>query len=301
MQILMLFIDGIGVGENNPGVNPCARPGFRFFNVFKTDRFPKGIGMDGLGFGIDAGLGVAGLPQSATGQTAILTGVNAAMTLGRHLSGFPNEQLRAILKNHSIFNYFNHNGHRAAFINSYRPPFFDYDPYKIIHKLSVTSVANLYANQKFFGLDDIKSEQSIYQEFTNKDLRERGFDVPLFTPARAGEILARVSQNYDFCLFEYFQTDIAGHSQHQERALYEIAKLEEFLTALLSRLDWKNQMLLLVSDHGNIEDLSTKSHTYNQALAMVWGSYKNQVFQKLKSIQDVTLIVKQLKNLNQAF
>lgn len=298
MKILLLFVDGIGVGENDPAFNPCARPGRQFFNVFKTDPIPKPIGMAGIGFGIDAGLGVAGLPQSATGQTTILTGVNASQALGRHLNGFPNEKLRTIIKEYSIFNYFNHNGFRAAFINSYRPPFFDYDPYQIIRKLSVTSVANLYANLKFFGLDDLKAEQSIYQEFTNVELRERGFDVPIFTPAKAGAILALASQNYDFCLFEYFQTDIAGHSQEPERAHQEIAKLEEFLSALLVRINWHQQMVLLVSDHGNIEDLRTKSHTLNSALALVWGHHKAQVFKNLKSILDVTPIIKQLKNMN---
>lgn len=298
MQILLLFVDGVGVGDNDPNINPCAWPGFRFFNVFKTDPVPKSIGMDGIGFGIDARLDVAGIPQSATGQTTILTGINAARILGRHLNGFPNEKLRTVLKEHSIFNYFNHNGYRAAFINSYRPPFFDYDPYQIIRKLSVTSVANLYANLKFFGLDDLRAEKSIYQEFTNTELKERGFDVPIFTPARAGTILAQASQNYDFCLFEYFQTDIAGHAQEPQRAIREIAKLEEFLSALLIRINWDNQMVLLVSDHGNIEDLGTKSHTGNSALALVWGAYKDQVFQNLKSILEVTPTIKYLKFMN---
>ncbi len=70
MKLIFVFIDGFGLGNEDAGQNPlyaAAAPNLlRFLNsryIFPTD----------------ATLGVKGLPQSATGQTTIFTGVNALL------------------------------------------------------------------------------------------------------------------------------------------------------------------------------------------------------------------------------
>jgi len=287
-HILFIFVDGLGIGENNPAKNPCAQKGMQFFNNFLSESFPKQIPYNGIVMGIDATMGVAGLPQSATGQTALLTGVNTSALLGRHLNGYPNEKLRQLLAKKSVLKCFNQNGHSAAFINTFRPPFFDYNPFDIIRHLSATSVANLYAGLPFFNLDDLKAERSIYQEFTNRHLRDKGFDVPIFTPQKAGQILATQSSNYDFCLYEYFQTDIAGHTRDLNIALNEINKLEKFLDTVLANLNLTNTLVLLASDHGNIEDITVKGHTRNPAMTMIWGANNKKLAENLAQITDIT-------------
>src|ERR671938_545563 len=91
------------------------------------------IFVDGLGIGVlartDARLGVEGRPQSASGQTTILTGVNAPARLGYHKQGFPNEAMREIIREHSIFLQLA----RArigpnTFANAYTPRFFNQRP-----------------------------------------------------------------------------------------------------------------------------------------------------------------------------
>ena len=47
---------------------------------------------------IDARLGVEGLPQSGTGQTTILTGINAAGAMGRHYGPWVSPSLKPILE-----------------------------------------------------------------------------------------------------------------------------------------------------------------------------------------------------------
>jgi hypothetical protein len=59
--------------------------------------------LDGVVVPTDPRLGVEGRPQSASGQTTILTGVNAPALIGYHKQGFPNQALREIIKAHSIF------------------------------------------------------------------------------------------------------------------------------------------------------------------------------------------------------
>ena len=77
MGALLLFFDGIGVGPND---------------------------VDGTLFRpIDATLGVPGLPPSATGQTSLLTGINAARHAGGHQLGLPGPTLRPLIESDSIF------------------------------------------------------------------------------------------------------------------------------------------------------------------------------------------------------
>ena len=50
----------------------------------------------------------------------------------------------------------------------------------------------------------------------------------------------------------------------------------------------KNLTILMASDHGNIEDLSIKTHTLNPSFTAVAGEHVNYFKGKLKSIADVT-------------
>jgi 2,3-bisphosphoglycerate-independent phosphoglycerate mutase len=130
----------------------------------------------------------------------------------------------------------------------------------------------------------------VYQEFTNRLLIKKGFDVPIFEPREAGEILARSAASYDFCLYEYFQTDGAGHSRSKDRALDEVRKLDEFLLALLENTDLRRMSILITSDHGNIEDLSVATHTYNPVPVLLWGALARRS-PRIKSILDIVPLV----------
>ena len=151
----------------------------------------------------------------------------------------------------------------------------------------MTTWNNRAAGLPFFSLDDVTERRAIYNEFTNVTLREKGFELPLFTPEEAGGILGRRSRDYDFLLFEYFRTDMAGHAQEMERAVAEIEKLELFLEAVLAEVELDETVVLLTSDHGNIEDLSVRSHTMNPALTRLWGREAEGVAARLRSIEDV--------------
>ncbi len=288
LHILMIFIDGLGIGEKDKSVNPCADEGISLFSHFLSDDFPKKINATGYVMGLDATLGLPGLPQSATGQTALLTGVNAAKLLGRHLSHFPNQKLRQVISEKSIFRQFTERGCKAAFLNTFRPPFFNYAPLEIINHLAVTTVANLYAQLPFFNLDDLVDERSVYHDMTNAALLQLGFDVPSFTPKKAGKIVGEQTQNYHFCLFEYFLTDKAGHSRDLQQALVELFKLEEFLHSVLENVNLDDTLVLLTSDHGNIEDISVKSHTRNPAMTLIFGKGREMLLHHLYSLTDVT-------------
>lgn len=286
MRTILLFIDGLGLGRPDPLVNPQYAYGGDLLRLGVDQPVPLG----GVMRPIDAVLGVEGVPQSATGQTTLLSGVNAQAALGKHLTGFPNEALREILLESSILKQLTDRGFSARFINAFRPRFFEFPRERQLH-FSATTVANLAGFLPFFTLDDIMAGRSIYQEFTNAELIERGFEVPPRTPAEAGAILGRQSREFDFTLYEYFQTDKAGHSQDRDRCCDQLRRLDEFLRSLLAELEGDlaaDTLVVLTSDHGNIEDLSTKRHTTNPIPLLAWGTGAASFVEGVDRLDQVT-------------
>ncbi len=52
---------------------------------------------------LDASLGVAGLPQSATGQAALVTGKNVSQMIGEHYGPKPNKAVAEIVRLDNLF------------------------------------------------------------------------------------------------------------------------------------------------------------------------------------------------------
>jgi bisphosphoglycerate-independent phosphoglycerate mutase (AlkP superfamily) len=115
----------------------------------------------------------------------------------------------------------------------------------------------------------------------------RGDDVRLMTPARAGEALARIALAHDFTLYEYFLTDFAGHRRNMSRAVRYLQDIDGALGAVLNYYDLGRHLLLLTSDHGNVEDLSTRSHTVNPVPLLVAGPGHGDFAARADDIMDV--------------
>ncbi len=287
MRVVLIFIDGLGLGPDDARVNPCLQEGLKLLACCENGNGVVSTDDGGFLVPTEATLGVEGLPQSATGQTTLFTGINGSKLLGRHLQGYPNETLRSILREHSILKQVKDRGLRGAFINAYRPLFFQIKE-KTRWRLSTTTVATLSAGLSFFRVDDIGNRRSIYHDFTNESLIARGFDVPRFSAEGAGRVLSDASRNFDFLLYEYFMTDRAGHSQNMEGARWVLAGLERFLSAFLEEVDLTETLVVMTSDHGNVEDLSVKTHTRNRVMTRLWGRGAEGVKDRIRSLEDVT-------------
>lgn len=292
MSVLLIFIDGLGLGPADPTVNPLSSPELCWFRLYSQDG-PAQHCCGSLCASLvptDPTLGIPGLPQSATGQTTIMTGVNAAEALGLHLNGFCTPTLTGILAQHSLFVKAQKLGKSATFANAYSPVFFEG---KVRH-LSCTTRAIETAGLRFRNFDDLLQGRAVYQEFTRRILRERGFNLPLIEPEEAGRHLAEIAHQHDFTMYEYFQTDLAGHAQDMERAQGIVRQLEEFLSSLLNHMDWSRDTVILTSDHGNIENLSIKTHTYNLVPTLVWGKKREEAAGKIRSLIDIAPAVMEL-------
>jgi len=290
MSVLLIFVDGLGIGTRGPH-NPLHTLGEDAapLAVFE-DEEPRVL-FDGVLARTDARLGVEGRPQSASGQTTILTGVNAPALLGKHKQGFPNERLREVLREHSLFLQLKNLGvGPLAFANAYSPRFFAARP----RWVSATTVAVEAAGMPFRTAEDIRAGRAVYHDFTNGFFAALGEDIPARTPEDAALILASVTREHSFTLYEHFIADAAGHEQDAEFAARVLRGLARFVRETLARLDLEHTTVILTSDHGNVEDLSTRNHTLNPVPTLAWGPGRVRVGERVRSLADITPAIVEL-------
>jgi 2,3-bisphosphoglycerate-independent phosphoglycerate mutase len=292
MSVLLIFVDGLGIGTRGAH-NPLHLLGAEAspLSIFQGEEpeLPSG----GVLARTDARLGVEGRPQSASGQTTILTGVNAPAALGYHKQGFPNEEMRAIIREHSVFLQLARLGIGPnVFANTYTRRFFDERP----RWVSATTVAVEAAGIPFRTVEDLRAGRAVYHDFTNRSAAERGEDLELRTPEEAAGVLARVASEHRFTLYEHFITDRAGHAQDFEAAALALRELSRFVRAALSGVDLGSTTVMLTSDHGNVEDLSTRNHTLNPVPTLAWGPGRERVLRRVRTLADITPTVIEILN-----
>ncbi len=290
--LFLLFVDGVGIpARSDFGDIPLfgfSKKDFLRDPCTISGYLPLPLPYGGLVKSIDARLGVAGVPQSATGQTSLLTGVNAQGVLGYHKSGYPNGMLKGIIDKNGLFVRAKRLGIDCSFINAFRPSFFTGER----RVISVTTYNALTAGLPLHTLDDLCEERSVYQEFTNSFLHKIGYGyVPLWSPYKAGSVLAAQRGRFRLILYEHFITDVNGHKGDPAIARETFGSLSEFLHGFLDGLDLERDTVILSSDHGNLEDPSRNVHTCNPVPLMVWGRGSGWFVERIDSIQDVTLTI----------
>ncbi len=265
MSLLFLFLDGVGLGQPDPATNP-----------FVTAELPTLRGLLGgqallagtpateteraLFIPTDANLGVAGPPQSATGQATILTGRNVPQTIGAHWGPKPNPAIAALLRSDNVFRRLTQRGQTAALLNAYPQRYFD-----AINSgrrnYSAIPLAVTAAGLPLFTTADLLAGRALSADFTGEGWPEG--QAPRYTAHAAGQKLAELAAGYDFAFFEFWLSDYLGHRGSLDEARGMLERLDAVLAGLLSVWDDDAGLIALTSDHGNLEDLAHRHHTRN--------------------------------------
>jgi 2,3-bisphosphoglycerate-independent phosphoglycerate mutase len=303
-SILFLFLDGVGIGRegsHNPFHN-LQLPGFTSLSEGKqwtADSLPDTMGANRVFRQIDARLGVEGLPQSGTGQATLFTGINCATLAGRHYGPFPHSTSRPVLAEHNIFGQVQQMGHLQppSFLNAYPERFFELARKR--DRWSVTTRCCLDANLRIRSLDDLEAGQAIAADIHGQGLgKVAGRPVTPVTEELAAKRMADLAETHSFLLFEYFMTDKVGHSQDASSAKDVLESLDRLLLGLIKHLDFERTTLVLTSDHGNLEDLGTKTHTMNPVPLVAQGASAHH-FDQVQDLTGVTpAILRALGNQN---
>lgn len=300
MKVLMLFLDGVGIGPDDPGVNPFLRarlPALR--SLFDGDvptltRPHLGNGTASL-VPLDATLGVEGLPQSGTGQTALFTGVNASQLIGKHFGPYPYSSLRPIIQEKNLLRLLMNDGFSVYFANAYPQKFFDYFRERKT-RLTVTTLSCHYVEFPLRRFEDLQSGRAVSADITNAGWPRMGYAIEPIPPEEAGKRLVRLTHEFDFVLFEYWRTDKAGHSADMAEAIEALELFDGMLRGVLESLHADDALLLITSDHGNIEDMSGKIHTRNPVPAILYGRHHRAVAEALTRVPNLTSVTPTLRH-----
>ncbi|MTI87430.1 MAG: hypothetical protein FH748_05615 [Balneolaceae bacterium] len=287
MAVLFVFIDGVGLG-NAGEENPFYSQRYDSFEVLigaPFDNQAQSITTSNHLFKpIDANLGVEGLPQSGTGQTSLFTGHNASKKIGKHFGPYPHSGIKPLLQSKSIFHGVKEMGKKPYFMNAYPPIFFAHA--KRRNRWSCTTLMTKSADMRLNSTKEILSEKALTAEIVQNAWRERlDIDIPKITAVDAAKRVLNILPDYDLLLYEYYLTDKAGHSQRPEDAGRVLKPLDEFLMHIIEHKR-SEDLLVISSDHGNLEDLSTKTHTRNKVPLFVFGEGAD-IFNCVDSLIDI--------------
>lgn len=294
MNILFIFLDGVGLGLPDPNHNP-----------FVTAEIPTLIGLlDGqrpladtprtesarsLFIPTDASLGVAGLPQSATGQATILTGLNVPQQVGGHWGPKPTTAIAEIIRHHSLFIKLKSLGLRAALLNAYPQRYFE-----VIasgrRNYSAVPLAVTAADLPLFNTDDLRAGRALSADFTGEGWRrELGVaEAPVYSLRDAGRTLAELARNYHFSFFEHWITDYVGHRGDLAEARRVLERFDAVLGGVLEVWDDETGLIVISSDHGNLEDISHKHHTLHRVPTFIIGQARHTFAENLSDLTHLT-------------
>lgn len=273
-RVLLLFLDGVGIGPADPAVNPflSARiPTLTYLmgGALPTLGAPEVDGAGGRSFPVDATLGVEGTPQSGTGQAALFTGESAAELYGRHFGPWTPVALRPLVEDHNVLKRVRQSGRSVAFANAYPK---GWPGPRGGRRIAGPPLAARGAGLLTRHEEALASGEAVSSEIVNDGWqRHLGHtDLPTVTPVEAGENLARIANRHDLTLYAHYATDTAGHRGRMEGAVAALERVDSFLEGVTAHLDG-DTLLLLVSDHGNLEDVRV-GHTRNPSLGVAAGA-----------------------------
>ncbi|MBK7893614.1 MAG: alkaline phosphatase family protein [Anaerolineaceae bacterium] len=293
----LFFLDGVGLGGDDPAVNP-----------FVTAHLPRLTGLLGAGWytasqpiitqraslvPTDANLGLPNKPQSATGQATILTGRNVPQLVGEHYGPKPNPAVQAVIAEGTLFKEVVAAGGQAALITPYPQGYFDAVA-RGKRLLSAVPLAAVEAGLALMTADDLRNGRAVSPGFTGQGWRDHlGYDdIPLLSLEAAGRQIAHIAPSYQFSFFEHWPSDRAGHRGTLAEAAAHLEMIDAVLGGLLDAWDDANGLLILTSDHGNIEEKDQRQHTRNPVPTLLVGAGHAELAAQIQDLRDIAQITR---------
>jgi 2,3-bisphosphoglycerate-independent phosphoglycerate mutase len=247
-RVLFVFLDGVGVGPRNAEVNPFLKARLPTLRSLLSDRIPvlgedawlplgrKPVaGGEAVSIPLDPLMGMDGLPQSGTGQTALLTGENAAALYGRHFGPWVPVPLRPLLMEKNLLSRAKAAGISCVFANAYPSQYLRLAWTK---RPSGPALAAHAAGLLTRHEEDLALGKALSSEILNTAWRTRlGLvHLPEVTPEEAGRNLARIAGKAGLTFFAHYSTDTAGHKRTMPDAVAALERVDAFLGGVVPAL-----------------------------------------------------------------
>ncbi|UBV42571.1 metalloenzyme domain protein [Deinococcus taeanensis] len=211
---------------------------------------------------LDATLGVPGLPQSGTGQSCWLTGRDAVRVMGEHFGPHPGPTLQALLREEALPVRLVRAGRRVALANEYVPAYFQALEVGAGRRNRMGcfpfSVRAAGAPLNPGGLPLVGATLGMSFERPWREVSA------LDSLNRAGEALSSAAGELDLLMLDLWFGDLLGHAGEPDVPVDALRAGRAYLRrvdALLTGVVAGGARVVVSSDHGNLENLNTKSHT----------------------------------------
>lgn len=242
-HVLFLFVDGLGLSADpRSPLRTCALPTLsdltHGFDVEPRDGRMRAYRV------LDATLGLDGLPQSATGQASLLTGINAAAHLGRHQGPHPGAVLQALLREQSLYAWSAARGLSVTHANGYRPEYLARVLGSRRNMLSAFAFSARSIGLPLLGLDEPGAHWPGYWSDARK----------------AAMAMVDTVRQHNLTVLEYWALDYAGHREPTNVSV-RLGELDVFVGTFLRAAP--DVTLVLTSDHGNAEEPWHWRHSRN--------------------------------------
>jgi 2,3-bisphosphoglycerate-independent phosphoglycerate mutase len=292
MHILLIFLDGIGLGDNDPDINPFATADMpTLMALTNGQRWLRGIGIQRSARSIlvptDPRMGIPGRPQSASGQATIISGRNIPELIGEHYGPKPNPPIRSLLAEDNFFKQVVGHGKKAALINAYPPRM--HNGIKRGKTLRSSYQQALHeAGLPMFGEQEIYSGDAMSSDWTGEGWQsELGYtDTPVYGRHEAGQHMVELSRRYDFAFFSHWMTDIIGHRGPFTDGVRLLELFDAVMAGALEAWDDDEGLIIITSDHGNMEAIGDRHHTENDVPTLIIGKEKEH-FADMHTLGDI--------------
>jgi 2,3-bisphosphoglycerate-independent phosphoglycerate mutase len=293
-SLLLMFLDGVGLGPADPGINPFLAAELPNLHSLLEGghldaSLPPFHGRRASFRPVDATLDVDGNPESATGQAAILSGVNVAKAIGGHYGPKPNPPIREILRKENLPLHIGQAGRKARLLNAYPDSYFEaVNSGRRLH--AAIPLAFVLADIPLATEDDLDRGEAVSADFTGRGWRTRlkRPNTPVLSAEEAGKRIVKLALAGGFSMVDHWLPDYAGHYGEMRGAVRLLGVLDRVIGGIVEAMEGTNLTVIFTSDHGNMEDLSIQGHTRNAVPALILGrsEVRKRIADRLKDLCD---------------
>jgi len=225
---------------------------------------------------LDATLGDPGRPQSATGQSTLLTGRDAVALMGGPYGPWPGPKLRALLARDTLFHDAVASGAGAALANAYPDAYLEALARPTGRhrraRAPASVVAARAAGVPLRGREAWAEGRAVAPDLDGGGWHrgaDDGADGGAGVVREAGRLVA-LAADHALTYLDVWVTDQVGHRGELATATALVERLDRFVSALLEALP-SHVTLVVTSDHGNLEDALDRRHTHAEVPLIAWG------------------------------
>jgi hypothetical protein len=227
-----------------------------------------------------------------------LTGRNVPALVGEHYGPKPNQAVAAVIRQGTLFHEVVSAGGQAALLTPYPERYFEaVDSGRRL--LSAVPLAATSAGLPLMDADDLRAGRAVSPDFTAAGWRDfLGYgDMPVLSLPEAGRRIAVIAAGCDFSFFEHWPTDQVGHRGSLAEAVAHLETVDAVVGGLLEAWDDARGLLIITSDHGNLEEKGHRQHTQNPVPTILVGKGHAELAGEIRDLTDIAPVVRRFLGL----